>query len=139
MLSPELQEFAKLLVQNVRDAAIKGSDINLKSGARGPVALRWRAASGDRSPEALARVVIPDVVDAAVFYLLRAIDEGLLTLSFSASNGKAVDLTADGLSELSGWYMGSEGWREEYSRERFFDDVSDLKHFFDEPRAPDQE
>ena len=29
--------------------------------------------------------------------------------------------------ELAGWYIGSDGWRAKYSKERFVDDFSDLK------------
>jgi dipeptidyl aminopeptidase/acylaminoacyl peptidase len=36
------------------------------------------------------------------------------------------DLTKDGASELGGWYMGSEGWRATYSKERYIDDFADL-------------
>jgi hypothetical protein len=71
-------------------------------------------------------VVIPDVVDDTLFYLLQAIDTGLLKLSFTASNGKVVDLPTDGLGELAGWYMGSGGWRRMFSKERFVDDFVDL-------------
>jgi len=71
-------------------------------------------------------VLIPDIVDDTVFYLLRAVDEGLLQLSFTASNGKVVNLTKDGLGELAGWFAGN-GWRQMYAKERFVDDFSDLK------------
>jgi hypothetical protein len=58
--------------------------------------------------------------------LLQAIDQGLLRLSFTSANGEIVDLAEEGLGELSGWYMGSGGWRASYSHERFVDDFSDL-------------
>lgn len=72
------------------------------------------------------RVVIPDVVDEAVFSVLQAIDRGSLRLKYVAMNGREVDLTDAGLGEMSGWYMGSRGWRAMYSTERFFDDLADL-------------
>lgn len=75
----------------------------------------------------VARVVIPDIVDETLFQLLRALDEGLLKLSFNSSNGEAVGLTEDGMDELAGWYMGVPGWRSTYSKERFVDDFSDLR------------
>ncbi len=71
-------------------------------------------------------VVIPDVVDDTVFYLLHEIDDAGLRLTYTASNGKTVDLTEEGLSELAGWYMGSGGWRAMFSQERFVDDFADL-------------
>ena len=122
----EIEEFAKTLVQQVRDAAIKSCDGALRPNAAYPVAKRWTEAGDGGNLQLIAGVVIPDAVDETVFHLLRAIDQGLLKLSFTASNGKEVDLAADGLGELSGWYMGSGGWRALYSKERFFDDFSDL-------------
>jgi hypothetical protein len=46
---------------------------------------------------------------------------------FAPPNGTQVDLTKDGHGELAGWYLGSDGWRATYSKERFVDDfpVSD--------------
>ena len=125
MPNPEIEEFAKMLVQEVRDSAIRGCEVSLRPNAADPIAKRWKeAAAGD--PESFAKVIIPDVVDDTVFQLLQAIDGGLLTLSFTASNGKKVDLTADGLGELAGWYLGIPGWRSMYSTERFTDYYSGL-------------
>ena len=70
--------------------------------------------------------MIPDCVDETVFALLQAIDQGLLRITFTGANGEKIDLTEEGLGELSGWYMGSGGWRKMYSKERFNDDCSDL-------------
>jgi hypothetical protein len=123
---PEIEEFAKILVQRVRDSAIQSCDRQLQPGARSPVAKRWREAASDGEPGIIANVIVPDCVDETVFYLLQAIDQGLLQLSFSASNGKTVDLAAEGLGELSGWYMASGGWRAMYTTERFVDDFADL-------------
>ena len=78
--------------------------------------------------KAISKILIPDIVDDTIFHLLHAIDQGVLRLSFTASNGKTVNLPEDGLSELAGWYMGTnDGWRGTYSKERFVDDFSDLK------------
>ncbi|MCA9242677.1 MAG: hypothetical protein KDA32_01885 [Phycisphaerales bacterium] len=89
------------------------------------IADRWREAIANRRAEELVGILIPDIVDQTIFALLHAIDDGALSLSFSASNGATVDLNAEGLGELSGWYIGSEGWREKYSSERFVDDFAD--------------
>ena len=75
-------------------------------------------------------IVVPDTVDDTIFHLLDAIDNGLLNLSFTAANGKKVDLPTDGLGELAGWYIGTGGWRALYSQERFIDDFADLVGFF---------
>ncbi|HKS36164.1 MAG TPA: hypothetical protein VJW76_03170 [Verrucomicrobiae bacterium] len=127
MPSPEIEEFAKILVQQVRDAAIQSSDRNLRPDVHHVIAKRWKEAGHRGNVQSIASVLIPDIVDDTVFHLLRAIDQELLQLSFTASNGKVVNLPADGLGELSGWYMGSGGWRALYSAERFVDDFSDLK------------
>ncbi len=126
-MTPELEEFAKAFVGCMRDAAIQASDLKLQSDAHGAVAKRWRRAAREETATEFARVIIPDVVDSTIFYLLYAIDEGLLKLTYTASNGAAVDLTEQGLSELAAWYMGSGGWRAMYSKERVVDDFADLR------------
>ena len=131
MPSPEIEEFAKILVEKVRDAAIQSSDRELQPQAGSPVAKRWREAARNATREEFAKLLIPDVVDSTMFYLLHAIDEGLLKLSYSASSGKTVDLSAEGMGELAGWWGGGrEGWLTMYAKERFVDDVGDLEGFF---------
>jgi hypothetical protein len=126
-MTPEIEEFGKMLVEWVRDASIQSTDMILRPTVEAPVAKRWRLAARDGTTTTFARVLIPDIVDDTIFYLLQAIDEGILPLTFTASSGKTVDLTAEGRSELAGWYIGSPGWREMYSKERFVDDCADLR------------
>jgi hypothetical protein len=121
MPAPEIEELGRLLVQHVRDAAIRNCDASLRANANSPVARRWREAGA-----AAISVAIPDVVDEVVFCLLQAIDQGAISLELTASSGRKVDLTEDGFGELSGSYMGSGGWRAQYSRERVVDDFADL-------------
>jgi hypothetical protein len=116
-MKPEIQEFAKRLVELVRDRSIESNDNTLRPAAQHGVAARWSAAS-QKSPEEFARVLIPDIVDDTVFYLLNAIDNGEIRLLYTAENGKVIDLTKDGIGELAGWYIGSDGWRQDYSRQR---------------------
>ena len=123
MPSPEIEEFARTLVRQIRDAALRNCDALLQPQAGSPVARRWRGLQA--SPSDLG-VVIPDAIDEAVFSLHQAIDQGVLRLKYVSSGGREVDLTEEGLGELSGWYMGSGGWRAMYSAERFTDDFSDL-------------
>jgi hypothetical protein len=123
MPSPEIEEFAKLLVNYVRDASIQTSDGNLDG--QHVLAKRWRNARCHGDVKSIAKILIPDIVDDTVFHLLNAIDQGILNVTFKASNGKVVNLPEEGLGELGGWYAGS--WREMYSEERFVDDFSDLK------------
>src|SRR5689334_3133986 len=122
MPSSEIEEFAKVLVQQVRDAAIRSTDRRLQENSADPVATRWRKTSPDRSLESIVGMVAPDIVDDTIFFLLRAIDQELLRVSFTASNGTTINLPQDGFGELGGWYMGSPGWRAEFSGERFVDD-----------------
>ncbi|WP_162914739.1 hypothetical protein [Desertibaculum subflavum] len=123
MQDPDLEEFAAVLIQQIRDAAVRNCDGLLQPDARSPAAMRWRHCVEE--PAAIAGV-IPDAVDEVLFQFLNAIDQGLLRLKFVSKSGREIDLATDGGSELSGWYMGSGGWRARYSAERFNDDFADL-------------
>jgi len=131
MPSPEIEEFAKILAEKVRDVAIQSCDREFHPNAGSPVAKRWKEAAQNATPDEFARLLIPDVVDSTMFHLLHAIDEGFLKLLYSASNGKGVDLNTEGLGELAGWWGGgSGGWLAKYAKERFVDNVGDLEDFF---------
>ena len=127
MPKPEIEEFAKLLVREVRDRSIASCDGQLQAQSNSPVAKRWTANLKDASSKVLARAMIPDIIDDALFHLLHAIDTGALRVSFVAANGTVVDLSSDGMGELAGWFMGSDAWRAKYSQQRFVDDFADLK------------
>jgi len=49
--------------------------------------------------ESFAKRLIPDIVDSALGHLLGAIDQEVLRLLFTASNGKSVDLVAERLAD----------------------------------------
>jgi hypothetical protein len=125
MPRPEIEEFAKILVREVRDAASRNSDRRLKPEATHVVAKRWRESARSGQLEPIAKVLAPDIVDNTIFYLLHAIDEGSLQLSFTASNGQTVNLTKERLGEPAGWYSGE--WNGKYTKERFVDNFSDLR------------
>jgi hypothetical protein len=127
MPKAEIEEFAKTLIREVRDRAIADCDMLLRPEGNSPPARRWRERLNTGSSRDLAVTMIPDCVDDTLFYLLHAIDSGALRISFVASNGNVVDLADQGLGELAGWFMGSDGWRRQYSQQRFADDVEDLK------------
>jgi hypothetical protein len=127
MPSKEIEEFAKLLVRQVRDKAIANCDMLLQPDGNSPTAKRWREKLASSSPRELASMMIPDCVDNTLFYLLHAIDSGALRFSFIASDGKVVDLAKDGLGELAGWYAGVDPWISQYSEQRFVDDFEDLR------------
>lgn len=126
MLQKEILEFAKLLVQNVRDSAIKSCDNQLYAqNMKAPMAKRWREAKNKENMNEFAEMIIADCVDETLFYLFKSIDEGFVNLLLKASNDKTIDLTNEGLSELSGWYIGE--WRYEYSQERASNDFPDIE------------
>jgi hypothetical protein len=126
MLSPQIEEFARLLVKCVRDKAIKACDMNVRPDTTHPMARRWKSAILS-SPEKLTESLVPDSVDETIFQLLRAIDEGEIRLSVRSQNGSYVELTEVGQGELAGWYLGTDGWRAMYSEQRFFDEAADLR------------
>ncbi len=123
MPRPEIEEFAKTLMASVRDAAIRENDLVFL--AKDATATRWRDAAACRSHEEFAKAIIPEIVDSVLYYLLYAIDDGQLKLSYTASSGKIVDLAKDGESELAGWYIGCDAWRAKYAKERFVNDIND--------------
>ncbi len=127
MLKAEIEEFAKVLVREVRDRSVTSCDSQVNPESNSPVAERWRHHLTTDSSTTLAKSMIPDCIDDALFHLLNAIDSGALRLSFVASNGSVVDLTNEGEGELAGWYMMSkEGWRSRFTQQRFADDLQDL-------------
>ncbi|HEX3625272.1 MAG TPA: hypothetical protein VH280_07595 [Verrucomicrobiae bacterium] len=133
MPSPEIEEFAKLMVEHVRDQSIRDGDRKLQAQANGVGAKRWRELKSRGDLGAISKVLIPDVVDSVLQHLLYAIDNELLRLSFTASTGKTIDLSNDGLGEMCGWYLGGgDGWRERFSKERYVDDFADVKARFAE-------
>src|SRR5262245_40032122 len=110
MLKPEIEEFAKLLVREVRDRSIVSCDSQLQTHSTSPTAKRWKKNLNDAASKALALSMIPDCIDNAIFYLLHAIDTGALRISYTAADGRLVDLSREGMAELAGWFMGSDGW-----------------------------
>jgi hypothetical protein len=123
MQKKEIIEFGKVLVQQVRDVAIKSCDVQLHANnMRSPIAKRWRDAKNSGNIDGFGAMVIQDCVDDTIFYLLEAIDHGFLNISLNMPNGEAINLTAEGLGELSGWYAGE--WISKYSNERFSNDIS---------------
>jgi hypothetical protein len=123
MLRRAIEELGELLVRHVRDVAIRSCDLQLTPQSDTPVAKRWRQAALASGGAVPPHVLIPDCVDEAILAFLRAIDQGLLRLSFTATSGETVDLREASGGELAGRYGG---WRAKYSKERFADDVADL-------------
>ena len=129
MADPHVEEFAKLLIQYVRDKAVASSDMVRSPRCNSVCAKRWRRKMASGQVDELLEEVLPDCVDTTLFYLLHAIDEGLLQISYRSSSGKMVDLVEAGESEMAGWYMGggADGWMTRFSKQRFNDDFADLQ------------
>ncbi len=121
----EIEQFGKILVKHVRDGAIRLTNRRLTNEPRTVLAKRWEKASLENgSKRDFAKFICPDIVDGTIATLLQAVDQGILKISYKAESGNVIDLTEEGLAELQGWYMGSEGWRQQYSSEPVSDDLS---------------
>jgi hypothetical protein len=127
-MRPEVEEFAKLLIQHVRDEAIASCNMIRNPNCNSVDAIRTRQTMQAGDMDRLLEAVIPDFVDTTLFYLLHAIDDGLIQLSFKTSSGKLVDLVAAGESEMAGWVTGygTDGWVPKFSKQRFNDDLPGL-------------
>jgi hypothetical protein len=70
MPSPEIEEFARILVEKVRDASIKNCDWRFQANATSPAAQRWKEMARSATPEEFAKVRIADIVDDAISSVL---------------------------------------------------------------------
>lgn len=121
---PEMEEFAELLIKCVRDKAIRSCDLLRDPDCNSADAKRLRERLESGQIDQFVAEIITDCVDDTLFQFLNAVDQGILKLSYTSASGKTIDLTEDGLSEMSGWYMnGVDGWRNKYSKERFNEDA----------------
>jgi len=113
-----IEELGILLVRHVRDVAIQSCDMQLLPHSQTAMAQRWRKAAIRHGGKVPPEVLIPDCVDETIFTFLRAIDQGLLPLSFTAENGELVDLVKGGEGKLADEYIRPGGWRDQFSKER---------------------
>jgi hypothetical protein len=60
MPSPEIEEFARILVEKVRDASIKSCDRRFQANATSPAAKRWKEMARSATPEGFAKVLIKE-------------------------------------------------------------------------------
>ena len=121
--SETIEEFAKALIVLVRDVAIRSLDATVAPQAHHDMANRWKKIG---ATEDILNVLVPDIVDDTIFYLLDAIDNGTLELFVRHVDGELVPLSHEGRREMAGWFIGHDGWRAKYSQERFNDDFSDI-------------
>lgn len=126
MSNQSIEQFAQLLVRQVRDEAIRACDRYLSTDNKSPVGERWASMGIVQAHREEVKTIVSDCVDEVVFTLLQAIDQEMMSLKFMTDDGDEVDLPTEGLGELGGWYMCSGGWRAMYSTERFIDDFADL-------------
>jgi hypothetical protein len=123
MEEKEMTEFAKILVNNIRDMAIQSADVQLHAtNSNSPTAKRWQSSKNDMIK--FGEMTIADSVDTAIFYFLLAVDEGVLNVSINTPDGEVLDIPKDRIGELGGWYIGE--WIEKHTKERFYDDLSGI-------------
>jgi len=117
----ELQRFAELLMQVVRDHAIAECDALASGRMGGSIGERWRRLVANRDTREVARQLIPDLVDEVLFRLLLALDNGDMPLYWRREDGSHVELYDLGKSEMAGWLVGSDPdcWRPRYSKQRW--------------------
>jgi len=121
MPSATISAFGEQLVSFVRDRAIANCKARLGGQASSAIATRWKDVIANPDAKVISEVIVADSVDEAIFCLLNAIDSGDLKLSYLSSDGRMIDLTAEGLGELAGWYVGPDSWRDQYSTEKSTD------------------
>jgi hypothetical protein len=128
MSIPKLSNFGALLVDNVRDPAIRKGNRALSPDVMSPLAKRWRQLGG-YGPE--VSPVLADIVDVTIATLLRSLDEGRLKLRWKTESGEYVELTRESLLRQ---YVAPDGWRATYSKQAFSQDDDALDEL--EPPGP---
>jgi len=123
MTEKEIEEFAKILITEVRDESIDSCDILIDQNSEDVGAKRLRSLCDDGMNENFAKALVLYCVDEVLFHLLDAIDNAHLQLVFKSNKGNMVDLTDSG--EMAGWYASGE-WKKKFSKQRYFDDFEDL-------------
>lgn len=107
------ENFARLLVEVVRDPAVATMLSTAEGKIGGPTGQAWRAAD----EEERIRLAIALGVDEAVFRLLEAIDNAVLDLRWVAESGELIELAGSGMGDLGGEYLAEDGWRDRFSRQ----------------------
>ena len=119
-----VEEFARRLVELVRDQAIRSCDVNLRPTSSNAIASRWRSVLASNESKEAFSTLLPDVVDEVIFQLLDAIDGGSIVVCAGGPGDERVDIAESGSWELSGWYASGD-WPKRYSAERFHDYTAD--------------
>ena len=74
-MNEALEEFGRKLVEHVRDDTIFSKEVLKNPWSRSPMRLKLNALDR-KCVAAVLDLVIPDIVDSTLFYLLRALDDG---------------------------------------------------------------
>jgi len=120
MNEKELEGFAKLLIEFVRDRAIDNLDSKISPDyPLSPIGKRWDDAIKKGDIKEVIKNVIADAVDITIFYTLYSVDEKLFDIKFKVGNIN-YDLGKEFSGELAGYYSG--GWIEQFSKERHYED-----------------
>jgi hypothetical protein len=115
----ELRRFAELLMRLVRDKAIAACDARAAKRMGGPIGRFWQQHTADDRAREAVQALVPEIVDAVLFRLLTALDQGDLPLAWQREDGSWADLYEIGGAELAGWFIAGDGWRARYSSQRF--------------------
>ncbi len=109
-----IDEFARKLIEAVRDDTIAGCDVLKNPWSRAPMRLQLNKFDRNCVNKVL-ELLIPDLIDDTIFHLLRSIDGGEIRLVYVSDDGASCDLGAEGMGELAGSLWGEEGWIARYS------------------------
>ncbi len=113
-MTTPLDEFAKKLIERVRDDTIAGAGVLENARTRAPIRSHLTEFDQDCVNKAL-ELLIPKIVDKTIFRLLNSADGGGIRLLYVADDGVTCDLEEEGMGELAGWLWGEDGWIASYS------------------------
>lgn len=113
-MSMPIDEFARKLIERVRDDTITSCSVLKNPHSRSPMRLRLNGLDRDCVDEVL-ELLVPDIIDDTIFHLLRSIDGGDIRLVYVSDGGARCDLEDEGMRELAGRLFGEDGWIASYS------------------------
>ncbi len=130
MNEEKLNEFAKKIVNNIRDQAIEECDANLSfTNLDNPITKRWYDAMQKGDFKEFAKNIIADAVDSALFHVLHSVDYEDFDIAYKIDDVK-YELGKEYSGELAGYYMGS--WVQEFSQQRYYNDLPNYDNIFDD-------
>lgn len=115
-MSAGIEQFAEELLREVREVAVDSCQFLTEGGVSGPGGNRWDKLLTNDQLQALARSLIPDIVDLTLFALLDAVDTERLSLFWRGEGAEEVqDLLDVGGSDMAGSFVYPKGWRSVYA------------------------